>query len=276
MEDYNKLEDINSFNKFYSEVIKVYINKFGFILSYVIGLFLCLILLIINKNSSFVDTMISAITFTSAVFALSECIFTKLEIEKKERELLFSLYYLNSYLKKIYTNEIIEKYNNEAREIISLLRNYFEDEELDNFLYGHFSANEKENFLNRVKLISNDEITYFVEDYLKLNDGGTIEESINNEEYISKILNEAKKVEKNHYQIASIIPVIGLTSLFIIVAIRLEIPDNINNILTVASLLLLMLGLLIKEYFESNSLKKLNEEKKEMLKEIIEYIKCKI
>lgn len=81
------------------------IEKWGFLLSYAIFLGFCIIYSITCKDAPAINTMIFAITIASTSFAISDLIFTKLDIDKKERESIFSLYYLNKSAKDFYNKK---------------------------------------------------------------------------------------------------------------------------------------------------------------------------
>ena len=73
------------------------IEKWGFLLSYAIYLVFCIFFSIFNKDHPAINTMIFAITIASTLFSFSDLLFTKLDIDKKERTDLRSLYYLANY-----------------------------------------------------------------------------------------------------------------------------------------------------------------------------------
>lgn len=216
---------------------------------------------------------IFAITIASTAFSISDLLFTKFDIDRKEREALFRLYFLIGQVKKIYINKIEAKYGEKAERMLSMLMELFEDNENEivNFFEGDMTPQEKENFLNKVKEYSNDELTQFVISYSQ-SDNSDMKEMVYGHESedmnIYELYKNQKSKERIHYGMASIIAVLGLVALLIILTLRISSKPYVNNTLTVAAFLSAIVNLILKEYYKSNSLKKIEHQKKQLNHEL--------
>lgn len=244
------------------------IEKWGFLLSYAIYLGFCIIFSLTSKDTSAVNTMIFAITIASTSFAISDLIFTKLDIDKKERESLFSLYHLNKYAKNFYINKIMEKYKDEADKSISILMELFDETEIDKIISGSLTIAEKEKYLDKIKEYPNDDVKDCLHSILESDDEITIENNEDDEKEISEMLKFSRRNEQIKYILASSIAVIGLIVLLVILTVRIETIPYINNALTGLAFLAVILNLLLKEYYKANSLKRQTEEKNKLIRDI--------
>ncbi|EGD46174.1 hypothetical protein Cpap_0468 [Ruminiclostridium papyrosolvens DSM 2782] len=244
------------------------IEKWGFLLSYAIYLGFCIIFSIISKDTSAINTMIFAITIASTAFSISDLMFTKLDIDKKERESLYSLYHLTKYAKNFYINKIMEKYKDEADKMVSVLMELFDEAEIDKIISGSLTAEEKENYLDKIKEYSNDGVKDCLKKLLESDDEMSIEDDENDEKMIPEVLIFSKRNEKIKYILASSIAVMGLIALLVILTVRIEAIPYIINALTGLAFLAVILNLLLKEYYKANSLKKLTEEKNKLIRDI--------
>lgn len=251
------------------------IEKWGFLLSYAIYLGFCIIFSLISKDVEIVGTMIFAITIASTFFAISDTIFTKLDIDKRERELLSSLYQLTQYAEKIYMTKIEQKYgpaiNNNIEELKEIFNN--DEEEIEKIFSKTLSKEEKENYLNKIKEEASQELISFVKKIFESDMEEIIEESEEieeNRERVSEIFLKVRKKEKVHYVIASCIAVMGLAALLIILTMRIKAIEYINNALTVLAFFSVIINLILKEYYKASSLKKFAQEKKELVKDLRE------
>lgn len=251
------------------------IEKWGFLLSYVIYLVFCIFFSIFSMDTAAIDSMILAITIASTAFSISDLLFTKFDIDKKEMELLSGLFYLTNYTKKVYIKKIEDKYGEKAEEMVSLLLELFKEneDEITRFFEGNLSLQEKENFLIKVKAYSNDELIEFVMSFLEL-DSSEIKEMVSEDEENStfKLLNKMKRKGEIKCKAASIIAVLGLVALLIILTLRIGAISRVNNTLTVVAFLSVIINLLLKEYYKAHSLKKLEQQKKQMLNEMAKNI----
>lgn len=245
------------------------IEKWGFLLSYAIYLGFCIIFSITSKDTPAVNTMIFAITITSTFFAISDLIFTKLDIDKKERESLFSLYHLTNYAENFYINKMKEKYKYKADKIVSVLMD-LDEAELKKIISGSLTAEEKEIYLNKIKEYSNDDIENYAKNFFDSDDKMDIKEDEDDKKRISEMMKFSKRKEQFKYTLASGIAVIGLIALLLILTVRIEPIPYINNALTGVALLAVILNLLLKEYYKASSLKRQTEEKNKLIRDISE------
>ena len=247
------------------------IEKWGFLLSYAIYLFFCIAFSIFSTNEAAINTMIFAITIASTAFSISDLLFTKFSIDKKERESLFGLHYLTKQVRNFYINKIRIKYGQKNDKMASLLMDLFEEnqDELMNFFEGKLSLQEQENFLDKVKAYSNDELTEFIVNFMK-SDHSEDREVIfeDDEKNIYEILNKQKKIEMIKFSIASSIAVLGLVALLVILTLRISAIPYINNVLTVVAFLFVIINLILKEYYKANSLKNMEQQKKKLLNDL--------
>lgn len=261
---------------FYWGVSTMRIKKWGFLLSYAIYLVFCIAFSALSKDISAINTMIFAITIASTSFSISDLLFTKLDIDKRERISLSSLYYLTNYAEKFYMEKIKEKYGEKAEKMVSILMELFEgnEDKIEKFFNGSISVEEKENFIKIVEAYSDDELTRFVLSFLESDISdikSMVETNGDNEKNILELLVKQKNKETIKYYLASIISVGGLAALLIILTTRVAAISYINNILTVLAFLCVMINLLLKEYYKANSLKKMDQEKNKILKDLRHY-----
>lgn len=210
--------------------------------------------------------MVFSVAIASTAFSIADLIFTKLDIDRKEHELLSSLYHLSKHLQEFYMNEISKKYENEAEQLMSVLMELFTQDEIDKILYNKLTDEEKEELLNKADSC-NEQTKILLSNYIN----SDIESDMfNNEDEtdVDLLLKAETFKQKIKYILASTIAVLGLTSLLIILTIRLEPLPTINNTLTLLAFLSVVITLLLKEYYKSDSLKNLNKEKTKLLNEV--------
>lgn len=245
------------------------IEKWGFLLAYTMYLIFCIIYLICYKDSPSIDTMIFAITITSTLFSISDLLFTKFHIDKKEREALTSLYSLTEFAESYYKKLIKDKFGEQAEKIVTHLMDIFSDSELVQLFSGNFTEVEVEFFSQKIREESNDELTKFVDNLLT----SDLSDSVNKEENVEntyELLSGREKSEKLFYCFASIIAALGLVALLVVLTIRIKPIPYLTNIFTVIAFLSVILTILLKEYYRSNSIKSVNEQKKELLNDLKE------
>lgn len=248
------------------------IEKWGFLLSYTMYLVFCLVFTFISKDTPAINSMIFAISLASTAFSISDICFTKIGIDKKERKSIQKLYSITNYAQKYYKSKIKEKYGEKAEKMISLLMELFDNDEnlLLNFFEGKLVEKEKEVMLSKIKAFSNDELTEFVTNFLK-SDNSEISEMIeeeNNENQIYNILNAHEKKEKIYLCFSSSVAIIGLTALLIVLTIRINVEAHITNMLTIVAFLFIIINLLLKEYYKTDSLKRLEQERIDLLNDL--------
>lgn len=253
----------------------MHIEKWGFLLSYAIYLLFCIFFSLFSTDDDAINTMIFSITIASTAFSISDFLFTKIDIDKKERESLAGLYYLSNFARKFYISKIEVKYGKKAQNLISMLMELFEgnEDQIMDFFEGKLSINEKEKFLNEVKLYSNDELTKFVKSFIET-DNSLIDEIVNEDEEVEDnaqdlLVNQESK-EGIYYVSASIVAVLGLIGLLIVLTIRIRTSSYVSNTLTITAFLFVIINLILKDYYKANSVKTLEEEKKKLLKDLQE------
>lgn len=246
------------------------VEKWVFLLSYAIYLVFCILFSLTSKDLPAINTMIFAITVTSTAFSISDLIFTKLDIDKKERESLFALYALHGYAKKFYLYKLEKKYRTEAEELISSLIELFNEAEVDKMLSGKLSKEEKEKYLEMAQKSSNSRLYEYVELIFKSREDNEFEDTDSNDEGTTNVLdiNKIRKKEAMRFKIASSIGVIGLIALLIILTIRIEPISHVNDVLTIIAFLSVIISLFLKDYYKANSLKTLDAEKKKLMKDL--------
>lgn len=247
------------------------IEKWGYLLSYVIYLVFCICFSIFSEDVEAINSMVFAITIASTAFSISDLFFTKLDIDKKEMESLYRLYNSIKKAEKFCINNIEVRYGKEAEKMISMLMEVFEEneDEIINFFEEKLSPQEKENFMSKVRSYSNNELTEFVMNYLQ-SDNSDIKEMIFEDEdaNINEIMKNYKKKELINYRIASIIAVLGLTVLLVILTLRISAMSYVINTLTVVAFLSIIINLLLKEYYKANSLKNIENERKQLIDQL--------
>lgn len=250
------------------------IEKWGFLLTYAVYLVFCVCFSLVSKDEEAINSMIFAITIASTAFSISDLFFTKIDIDKKVTESLFQFYLLASRIKDFYLNEIEFTY----QEMISTLNDLMKDNEneIENFFEGRLSPQQRENFINRIKTYNSDKLTEFVTNYLQ-SDKSNLQNLFSEYEYpkINTLINNAKTKQKNMYKAASLIAVLGLVALLIILTMRITATPYTNNILTISAFLFVIINLLTKEYYKSDSLKKIEKESKQIVEDLKNTITAK-
>lgn len=203
------------------------IEKWGFLLSYIGYLIFCTVFSVSGANKDAINSMIFSITIASAAFALSDLFFTIININKRERKLSFDLYYITHNLGNVYIKKLETKYGSQAKQRIDMSETLFENDD-------------------DIKEISN-----------------------RNQETkdIDEILRVQKKKERVYYIMATITAIAGLISLLVILTIRCQPVDYINNVITVLAFICVIFNLFVKDYYKAESIKKLENEKKKLLEE---------
>ena len=251
------------------------ISKNIFLYSYALYLFICIFLVVLNKDSSYINDLISSIAIASTSISFAELFYTKTLIDKKEREQLISLYnYMNMKSEKI-INEIYEKYKEEAKNNIALIEKVFDEKEFSLILEDrkYYDDNKEKIYKKINESLENqddiDKLNKIIDAYMENND---IEDFIDNDKEdevgINKGLKNAIKREKRNLLIANAIIILGFTAFFVVLTI-----DNIfkgytsviNNFLTVFAFLSVILNVIIKDNYKRKSLKEIAKEREELL-----------
>lgn len=245
------------------------IEKWGFLVSYAIYLVFCIIFSVVSKDNDAISSMICSITIASTAFSISDFLFTKIDIDIKERELLAGLCYLYSWAEEVYMNKMNVKYGKEAKKVLSSLTELFDgnEEEIENFFEKRLALEEKEKILQKVETSENIELIEFVKNYIKA-DKCAINEDEESEDSVQALLDEQEKKEKISYVLASGVAVLGLLALLIVLTMRISITTEMNNIFTIVAFLCVIVNLILKDYYRASSIEKLEEEKKKILKDL--------
>ena len=109
-----------------------------------------MVYVIISNESAMIDTVIFSVTIASAFFALSDLLYTKIEIDKRKTYEEFNLYFLYKYASIVYMQEIEDKYAEQAEEYLSDSEKILGEEKLEKVFQSKLTKNEKTMCLNKV------------------------------------------------------------------------------------------------------------------------------
>lgn len=249
------------------------IEKWGFLLSYAIYLVVCIFFSFLSDDECAINSMIFAITIASTAFSIADLLFTKLDIDKKERESMFNLYYISNFAVDRHLGQLKETYGSEAEELVSKLVEIFEGDTatITRFLMGDLSAEEKESFLNKVKACSSEELYSFISNISESDNSDVVDIVFDEKKEranIRKLDLRQQKKEKRKFLLSSGIAVFGLVGLLTILTLRINVASQINNALTIVAFLSVIISLMLKEYYKANSLRQINQQKNELLKDL--------
>lgn len=249
------------------------IEKWGFLLSYAIYLVVCIFFSFLSDDECAINSMIFAITIASTAFSIADLLFTKLDIDKKERESMFNLYYTSNFAVDRHMGQLKETYGSEAEKLISKLEEIFEGDTaiITKFLMGDLSAEEKDSFLNKVKACSSEELYSFISNISESDNSDVVDIVFDEKKErtnIHKLDLKQQKKEESKFLLSSSIAVFGLVGLLTILTLRINVASQINNALTIVAFLSVIISLILKEYYKANSLRQLNQQKNELLKDL--------
>lgn len=188
-------------------------------------------------DASKVNIIISAVTIVSLALSVTDVIFSMLDIKKKEREEIFSLYELLGMLENFYSREIERKYAEEASQIVESLENAL-DEKLVLFLEAIMDSQETDD----------EEIT---------------------EQEIEEIETRAIDRENKQYLVIWGVVGIGVLAFIMILLGHIEIEAAVVNLLTEIAFLFVILNILIKDYYKKKSLKEISLARDEVKEDIV-------
>ena len=241
-------------------------HKWVFLVAYVIYMLFAIVFTIVSNKSEIIDTLIFSVTIASTFFSISDLIFTKLDIDRKESDELFTLLFLSQYAQKIYLKKIEVKYGKDAEIKLSELKKILGEEAFEKIVSSNLSKEEKENYLKQVNDIK---LKKFLNELIQTNDEQEIVE-VEDERSVVDMLKSVKRREKFYFSLPSIVAVIGLVSLIVILTLRVEPQPKINNVCTLVAFLSVITNLLLKECYKDKSLKQLADERREIIKDIKE------
>lgn len=188
-------------------------------------------------DASKVNIIISAVTIVSLVLSVTDVVFSMLDIKKKEREEIFSLYELLGRLENFYSREIERKYAEEASQIMESLENAL-DEKLVLFLEAIMDSQETDD----------EEIT---------------------EQEIEEIETRAIDRENKQYLVVWGVVGIGVLAFIMILLGHIEIEAAVVNLLTEIAFLFVILNILIKDYYKKKSLKEISSIREKVKEDIV-------
>lgn len=251
------------------------IEKWVFLVSYLIYFALCILFLFHSKDAAAIDTMIFGITIASVAFAFADCLFTKFDIDKKERESIETFYRLTGYAKSFYFHKMEARYGKNVETMMSKLLDAVEnnEDEVNQFFDGELPDAKKAEFLEKVKAYSNDELTKFVSSYLE-SDISDLKEMVKEDEDLKlcdELIAKQKRKEEVESVLASMIAALGLIALLIIVTFRIRSITLVNNVFTIAAFWIVIFTMLLKDCYKAKSIKKLQQEKRSLLHELSSY-----
>ena len=246
--------------------ISMKIQKSIFLISYIIYLFWAVIYVMISNEGAKIDTLIFSVTVASTFFSISDLIYTKIEINKREGDEIVALHFLSKYAKEFYMQKIDNKYGEEAKKKLAVLEDALGEKELKKIFQSNLTKDEEAAYLNKVNDIESKQLLKaMIEDNEELLD--MLNED--NEEEVTEAVKEKKRRERLYFMLPDILMITGLVSLLMILTLRIQPLIKISNVCTVVAFLAVILNLTVKEYYRSHSLEKLAAERKEIIKDII-------
>lgn len=242
--------------------ISMKIQKSIFLISYIIYLFCAVVYVMISNEGAKIDTLIFSVTVASTFFSISDLIYTKIEINKREWDEIVALYFLSKYAEEFYMQKIDNKYGEKAKKKLSVLEDALGEKELQKIFQSNLTKDEEAACLNKVNDIELKQfLMALIEDKEELD--------MLNEEEVTESLKEKKRRERLYFMLPDILMITGLVSLLMILTLRIQPLIKISNVCTVGAFLAVILNLTVKEYYRSHSLEKLAAERKEIIKDII-------
>lgn len=246
--------------------ISMKIQKSIFLISYIIYLFWAIVYVMISNEGAKIDTLIFSVTVASTFFSISDLVYTKIEINKREGDEIVALYFLSKYAEEFYMQKIEDKYGEEAKKNLSVLENALGKRESGKIFQSDLTKDEEAAYLNKVNDIESKQfLKAMIEDDEELLD--MLNED--NEEEVTEAVKEKKRRERLYFMLPDILMITGLVSLLMILTLRIQPLIKISNVCTVGAFLAVILNLTVKEYYRSHSLEKLAAERKEIIKNII-------
>ena len=249
------------------------LSKNVFVYSYCLFLFICLFLVVINSNCSYINDLISAIAIASASISFGELFYTKASIDKKERQQICFLYNYYSIKGENILQDLEDKYKDDAENLMNLVLEVLDEKELDMISKNkdYYEKNKKKIFEKVDKVLENKEDIRIVKDYIEQLSQESDKEDEADEEAINNGLSNAIRKEKKNFIIANIIIILGFTAFFLFLTIPNllgKYTNIVNNFLTVFAFISVILNVIIKDNYKAKSLQELSKERKEVLSNI--------
>lgn len=237
-------------------------RKWVFLLSYIIYLLWAIAYAIVNKESAIIDTLIFSVTIASTIFSISDLVYTKFEIDKRETDETIMLLNLVKKCEKICTHKLETKYGEEVRKKFSDLEKILGKEELEKIVSSKLTQSEEIAYLKKVNDV---ELRKFLANLLQSQKetDTVLEES--DDSHVVEMIKFIKRREKIYFSLPSILVVLGLVCLLIILTLRVEPQPFINNICTLIAFLSVIVGLMLRECYKAKELENLVNERKEII-----------
>ena len=242
------------------------IQKGIFLISYILYLTWAIVYVVLSNSGSKIDTLIFSVTIASTFFSVSDLVYTKIEIDRREADEMFTLYFLTKYAEEFYMKKIKDKYEENAEKKLYDLKNLLGEEELEKIFQGDLTKDEEIMYLNKVNDL---ELKKFLASLIK-NQGKMVGLIEDDDKEVARILKDVKRKERIYFSLPNILMVIGLVSLLVILTLRVEPITKINNFCTLGAFLSVIISLTLKECYKANSLEKLALEKKQIIRDIKE------
>lgn len=240
------------------------IQKEIFLISYILYLLWAIAYVFLNDGGAKIDTLIFSVTVASTFFSISDFIYTKIDIDRRESDEEFTLYFLSKYAEEFYMKKIVDKYREDAEKKLYALKELLGEEELEKIFQHNLTKDEKTTYLNKVNDL---ELKKFLVSLIENKD--VIDElNEDDDKQVVRILKDIKRRERLYFSIPNILMIIGLVSLLVFLTLRIKPVTKINNICTLGAFLSVISSLTLKECYKSNSLEKLAAEKKAIIRDI--------
>ena len=239
------------------------LQKGTFFISYIVYIIISIIYTCIIGESDIINTLIFSITIASTFFSIADCIFTKLEIDKREADETFSLYFLTNYAQKFYFNKLTMKYEEEAEKNLADLKNILGDG-IDNIDWGNLSEKEQESYLKR---IMDPKLQKFFIDLIYTSNT-FVEDVDENNQQINEIVETTKQKQKIIFYIPSFFFGIGIITMLVILTVRMVPYSKISNIFTLIAFGAVILNLLFKECYKHTTLQQLADDRRKIMEDL--------
>lgn len=243
-------------------------QKWVFLLSYIIYLLWAIAYAIVSKEYTITDTLIFSVTVASTFFSMSDLIYTKFDIDRKKSDETFTLLFLTKYAENFYMQKIEVKYGKGVEKKLSTLRDLLGEEGLEKIVSSNLTKSEEETYLSKVNDI---ELKKFLAVLIQTQrKSEKLEEKEDDDKQVVSIFNVIKRREKFYFSLPSILAVIGLVSLLIILTLRVKPQPKINNVCTLVAFLSVIVSLMLKECYKAKLLEQLANERREIIRDMKE------
>ena len=241
------------------------IQKEIFLISYILYLIWAIFYAILNAGDAMIDTLVFSVTVAGTFFSISDFVYTKLDIDRRESDEKFTLYFLSRYVTEFYMKEIEDKYGENVKKKWDALEELLGEEGLEKIFQSNLTKAEEATYLNKVDA---PELRGFLASLIE--DKELMDElTEDDDKQVVRILNDVKHRERLYFSLPNILMLIGLVSLLVILTLRVKPVTKINNICTLMAFLSVISSFALKKWYKSNLLKKIAAEKKTIIRDII-------